>query len=64
MYLCMVEGAVIVDENGDPQIGNFSLCSKFALNPPLSLVVRLMGQGVLPCMAPEASYLNTAYYKG
>ncbi|KAG9096724.1 hypothetical protein FS749_007885, partial [Ceratobasidium sp. UAMH 11750] len=46
-------GSVFVDEHGRAQIGNFSMCSKFELNPPLNLIVRLMGQDVLRCMAPE-----------
>ncbi|KAG8746041.1 hypothetical protein FRC10_006380 [Ceratobasidium sp. 414] len=47
------QGSVFVDEHGRAQIGNFSMCSKFELNPPLNLIVRLMGQDVLRCMAPE-----------
>ncbi|KAG9078929.1 hypothetical protein FS749_009007, partial [Ceratobasidium sp. UAMH 11750] len=46
-------GSVFVSEHGHAQIGNFSMCSKFELNPPLNLAIRLMGQGVLRCMAPE-----------
>ncbi|QRW12775.1 Tyrosine kinase catalytic domain protein [Ceratobasidium sp. AG-Ba] len=46
-------GSVFVSEYGHAQIGNFSMCSKFELNPPLNLVIRLMGHGVLRCMAPE-----------
>ncbi|KAG9104524.1 hypothetical protein FRC06_001610 [Ceratobasidium sp. 370] len=49
----MQRGSVFVDEHGRAQIGNFSMCSKFELNPPLNLIVRLMGQDVLRCMAPE-----------
>jgi hypothetical protein len=52
-----VQGAIFVNECGHAQIGSFSMCSKFELNPPLNLVVRLMGQGVLRCMAPEVSHL-------
>ncbi|KAG8678359.1 hypothetical protein FRC08_017840, partial [Ceratobasidium sp. 394] len=48
-----MQGSVFVSEHGHAQIGNFSMCSKFELNPPLNLAIRLMGQGVLRCMAPE-----------
>ncbi|KAJ1306011.1 hypothetical protein OPQ81_010726 [Rhizoctonia solani] len=46
-------GAVFVDAQGVPRIGGLSLCSKFELNPPLNLVIRLAGQSALRCMAPE-----------
>ncbi|CAE6388291.1 unnamed protein product [Rhizoctonia solani] len=46
-------GAVFVDTHGVPRIGGLSLCSKFEVNPPLNLVIRLAGQSALRCMAPE-----------
>ncbi|CUA66988.1 hypothetical protein RSOLAG22IIIB_02899 [Rhizoctonia solani] len=46
-------GAIFVDAQGVPRIGGLSLCSKFELNPPLNLVIRLAGQSALRCMAPE-----------
>ncbi|CAE6470932.1 unnamed protein product [Rhizoctonia solani] len=46
-------GAIFVDVQGVPRIGGLSLCSKFELNPPLNLIIRLAGQNVLRCMAPE-----------
>ncbi|ELU41974.1 protein tyrosine kinase domain-containing protein [Rhizoctonia solani AG-1 IA] len=47
------QGAVFVGTQGTPRIGGLSLCSKFEVNPPLSLVIRLAGQSALRCMAPE-----------
>ncbi|KAF8608237.1 kinase-like protein [Ceratobasidium sp. AG-I] len=46
-------GAVFVNEHGQPQIGSFPMCSKFEQNPPLNLIVHLLGQNALRCMAPE-----------
>ncbi|CEL52601.1 hypothetical protein RSOLAG1IB_05806 [Rhizoctonia solani AG-1 IB] len=46
-------GAIFVDPQGVPRIGGLSLCSKFEVNPPLNLVIRLAGQSALRCMAPE-----------
>ncbi|KAF8706761.1 Protein tyrosine kinase, partial [Rhizoctonia solani] len=46
-------GAIFVGTQGTPRIGGLSLCSKFEVNPPLSLVIRLAGQSALRCMAPE-----------
>ncbi|KAH7334704.1 kinase-like domain-containing protein [Rhizoctonia solani] len=46
-------GAIFIDAQGVPRIGGLSLCSKFELNPPLNLIIRLVGQNALRCMAPE-----------
>ncbi|CAE6412363.1 unnamed protein product [Rhizoctonia solani] len=51
--MIFITGAIFVDAQGVPRIGGLSLCSKFELNPPLNLVIRLAGQSALRCMAPE-----------